>query len=191
MTSSRFGRRGELTFSVNQFCALLALGLCLLGHRAKHRFGEIDLLDLDILDFHTPRLGVLVEDGLDPRVELVAMRQQPVQLDFAEDRSKRGLRKLRSLIAVVEHFHDRAARLDHAQEDDGVDFQRDVVARDDVLRRHLERLLPQRHAHDAVDRREDEEETRPLRLGQQPPEPENHAALVLGKDLDRAQQVEP
>ena len=75
-------------------------------------------------------------------------------------------------------------------EDDRVYLQRDVVARDDVLRRNLERFLPQRDAHHAVDRREDQDDAGPLRLGKQAAEAEDYAALVLGQDLDRAEDVE-
>src|SRR5438105_2008415 len=112
------------------------------------------------------------------------MGEQFIELHFAEDRAKRRLRKLRSLIAIVEHLDDRAPRLDHAKEDDGVDLQRDVVARDDVLRRNFERFLPQRDAHHAVDRREDEEDARTLRVAKETPEAEDDAALVFRKDLD-------
>src|SRR3954453_5004299 len=183
-------RRRELALGVNQLRPLLALGLGLLGHRAQHRLRQIDLLDFHVRHFHAPRLRVLVEDGLDARVERVAMREELVELDFAEDGAKRRLRKLRRLIAIVEHFDDGAPRLDHAQENDRVHFQRDVVARDDVLRRNFERFLPQRHAHDAIDRREHQKNAGSLRLGEQTAETEDHAAFVLGEDFDRAEKVE-
>ena len=62
----------------------------------------------------------------------------------------------------------------------GVNLDGDVVARDHVLRRHLERVDAQRHPHDAVDRREHQDDARALWLRQHPAQAENHAALVLG-----------
>ena len=85
---------------------------------------------------------------------------------------------------------DRPARIDDAEVDDRVDLDRDVVARDDVLRRHVHDDRPQAHAHHAIDRREHEDDAGPLRLRQQLAEPEDDAALVLGQDLDRAEQIE-
>ena len=145
--------------------ALLARGLGLLRHCAQHRLRQVDLLHFDVDDFHAPRLGVLIEDGLHSRVQRIAMREQTVELHFAEDRAECGLGELRRLVAVVEDFDHRAPRLDHAKEDDRVHLQRDVVARDDVLRRDLECFLPQRDANHAVDRREDQKDSRPFRLG--------------------------
>ena len=45
-------------------------------------------------------------------------------------------------------------------------------------------------ANDAIDRPEDEDHARPLRLREQLAEAEDHAAFVLRKDLDRCNQVE-
>ena len=45
-------------------------------------------------------------------------------------------------------------------------------------------------ADHAIDGRKDEDEPGPLGLRQQLAEPEDHAALVLGQDLDRADQIE-
>src|SRR6185503_1273825 len=47
----------------------------------------------------------------------------------------------------------------------------------------------QRDAHQPVDRSEDEEEARTFRISKQTAEPEDDPALVLGKDLDGAENV--
>src|ERR1051326_659469 len=138
--------------------------------------------------FEVPPQDIITRDNVTLKVNAVVFLRV-IELDFAENGAKRRLCELRSLIAIVEHFDDGAARLDHAQEHDRVHLQRDVVTRDDVLRRHLERFLAQRHAHHAIDRREHQEDARPLRLRKQTPESEDDAALVFGKDLDRAQQI--
>src|SRR5207245_633770 len=118
------------------------------------------------------------------------MREQLIQLNLAEDRAKGRLRELRSLVSIVEYYDHGAPRRDHPKKHDGVHLQRDVVARDDVLRRNFECLLAQGYSHDFIDRREDQEDARPLRLRKQPAEAEDDAPLVFRKDLDRAENVQ-
>ena len=91
---------------------------------------------------------------------------------------------------VVLHFDHGLARLDHAEVDDRADLHRDVVARDDVLRRHVVHDRAKADADDPIDRTEDEDDARSFRLRQELPEAEDHAALVLREDLNRRQQVE-
>ncbi len=91
---------------------------------------------------------------------------------------------------VVLDLDDRAARIHDAEVDDRVHLHRHVVARDDVLRRHVHDDRAQADAHHPVDRREDQDDAGPLRLRQQLAEAEDDAALVLVQDLDRAEQVE-
>ena len=106
--------------------------------------------------------GVLVEDGLQPHIELLALAQQLVQLDFAQHAAQRGLRQLRRGIQEVGHLHDGQARIDHAEIDHRVHLHGDVVARDDILRRDFERVDAQRNPHDAVDGREYQNHARAL-----------------------------
>ena len=131
-----------------------------------------------------------IENTLQTQVNLVAVRQQFVEFLLAEHRAQGSLRELRSLIDVIGDFHHRLIGIDHAQENNRVDFQRDVVAGDDVLRRNFQRFLPQRNAHHAVDRAEHQNDARALGLAQQAPEPEDDAALIFSQDLDGTQQVD-
>ena len=131
----------------------------------------------------------MIEDALQPQIDLVAVRQQFVEFLFAQHRAQSSLRKLRSLVDVIRDFDHRLIGIDHAQENDRVHFQSDVVAGDDVLRRNFERFLPQRNPHHAVDRGEDQNHARTLGCAQQAAKPEDDAALVFGQDLDGAQQV--
>ncbi len=81
-------------------------------------------------------------------------------------------------------------RIDHAQEDYGIHFQRNVIASDDVLRRDFQRFLPQRNAHDAVDRRENQNHSRPFSFGQQASQAKDYAALIFGQNLDGIEDVD-
>jgi len=117
------------------------------------------------------------------------MGEEFVEFLLAEDGAQRGLGELGSLVQIVGNFDYRLAGINHAQEDDGIYFQRDVVAGDDVLGRNFECFLAQRDPHDAVDGCEDENDAWTFRAGKQASEAENDATLIFGEDLDRAQQV--
>ena len=180
---------GELAFGVDDLGTLFAFRLRLLGHGPQHGLGHIHLLDFHVADLHSPGRGVSVEDALQAQIDFVAVSEQFVEFLFAEHRAQSSLRKLRSLVHVVRNLDDSFVRVDHAQKNDRVDFQRDVVAGDDVLRRNFERFLPQRNAHHAVDRAEDQNYARALGVPLQAPEPEDDAALIFSEDLDGTQQV--
>ena len=51
----------------------LALGFCLSGHRPPHFLREVHRLYLDLRHLDAPGIGVLVEDLLQTRVELIAL----------------------------------------------------------------------------------------------------------------------
>jgi hypothetical protein len=84
----------------------------------------------------------------------------------------------------------RFVRIHHPKIDDRIHLDGHVVLRDDVLRRHIQRDRPQADAQHPVDGKEDELQSRPRRLRQQTPEPENDAALVFVQDLDAVQDPE-
>ena len=98
-------------------------------------------------------IGLVVEDLLQLLVQPIALRQQIVELRLSEHAPQRRLRELRRGVDVVLDLDDRLPRIDHAEVDDRVHLHRDVVARDDVLRRHVVDDRAQADAHDAVDRR--------------------------------------
>src|SRR5438046_2619505 len=93
-------RRLELAVGVDDLGAPLALGLGLLGHRALHVLGQVDLLDLHGRDLDAPGLRVLVDDALELLVDLVPRREEVVELDLAEDAAPRRLRDLRRSVEV-------------------------------------------------------------------------------------------
>ena len=104
---------------------------------------------------------------------------------LAEHRAQRRLRDLRGRDHEVLDLHDRVLRLDDPEVRDGVHPHRHVVLRDHLLRRDVQRDRAQVDLDHPVDDRDQQEEARALRLGQQPAEPEDDAALVLARDLDR------
>ena len=83
--------------------ALLTLGL--LRHRPLHALRQLDILDFDDRDFDAPRLGLLADNGLQARVDLLTMRQQCVEIDLADRAAQRRLGDLQCRADVV-HHHD-------------------------------------------------------------------------------------
>src|SRR6185437_8536123 len=67
------------------------------------------------------------------------------------------------------------------------DFYRDVVSRDHVLGRDVERHDAQIDPHRTLEDRDDENNPRPAEGGE-PPEAKDHCALVLVEHLESAQQ---
>src|SRR6266545_4334602 len=108
----------ELALGVDDLGPALALGLGLLGHRALHVLGQVDLLHLDRRDLHAPRLGVLVDDPLQLLVHLVAGGQQVVQLHLAEHAAQRGLGQLGRRVHVILDREEGLLGIDDAEEDD-------------------------------------------------------------------------
>src|ERR1035441_1399293 len=180
----------ELAFGVDDLGAALALSLGLLGHGAEHVFRHVDLFDLDGDDFDAEGRRVAVNDGLDALVELVAVRENLVQFDFAEDGAESRLGELRGLVDVVGDLNDGLDWIDDAQRNDGVDLEGDVVAGNDVLRRDFHGLLAKADADDGVDRAEDEDDAGTRGIVANATETEDHGALVLFEDLDGVEEVE-
>src|SRR5262249_19342946 len=162
---------------------LLALGFGLLGHGAEHRFRHVDLLDFNVHHLHAPGSRVSVKNALQPQVDLVAVGKQFIEFEFPEHGTQRRLGELGSLVDIVGYFDDGFAGIDHSQEYDGIYLQSHVVAGDDVLGRNFERLLTQRNADNAVQRRKHQNYARSLRVLQQTTEPENDATFVFGQNL--------
>ena len=100
----------ELALGVDHLRAPLALGLRLARHRALHALRDLDVLDLDDRDLDAPGRGLLVDDPLQDRVDLLALRQQLVELVLAEHRAQRRLRDLRRRDHEVLDLHDRVLR---------------------------------------------------------------------------------
>src|SRR6185503_15127684 len=113
-----------------------------------------------------------------------ALGQQRVELVLAEHRAQRGLRELARRVEEVHHLDDRFARVDDAEVDHRVHLDRDVVARDHVLRRHVEHHGAQVDAHRLLDSGDDEDDPR-SEHALEAAEEEDHRALVLAQDPDR------
>src|ERR1043166_9256959 len=82
----------ELSLGVDDFGAPLALGLGLLRHRALHLLRQVDVFDRHLRDLDAPGIGMLVDNRLQIRVDLFALRQNFVELGLAADAPERRLR---------------------------------------------------------------------------------------------------
>src|SRR5579864_9030718 len=177
-------RRLLLALGIDDLGAALALGLGLAGDSAHHALVEVDALDLDIGDLDAPGLGLLVEHVLDSGIELVAFRQHFVEIVLAQHPAQRGLGELAGGDEIIPDLDDGALGIDDAEVDDGRDLDRDVVAGNHVLRRHLIDDDAQIDAHHLLDERHQEEKAGPLGSGIAA-EREDDAALVFAQHADR------
>src|SRR5438309_5232515 len=183
-------RRLELTVRVDDLGPPLALGLRLLRHRTLHVLRQIDLLDLNGRHLDAPRLGVLVDDPLELLVDLVTRGEEVVELDLAEHAPERCLRDLRGRVEIVLHRDHRPLRVHDAEVDDRTDLERDIIARDHVLRRDVEGHRLEAHPDHLVDERHEQDEPRAVALAagvedrpRAAAEPEDDGPLVLAEDL--------
>src|ERR1700687_1575944 len=171
--------------SMNKLCAAFAFGFRLPCDGALHLLGDVDLFHLDFGNLNAPRLRVRVEYDLELGVDLIALREYFIKFELSDDASNGGLRELRSRIGVVLHLRKRLIGVDHAEVANRIDLHRDVVARDDVLRRNVERLNPHVDPIQRFNRPKNQIYARALCLGYQPAEPKYHAALPFLDDIDR------
>ncbi len=172
-----------LALGVDDLCPRLAFGFRLPCHRALHLCGDLDVFDLDDGDLDPPRRGLLVDDSLQDRVDLLALGEQLVERVLAEHGAQRRLRDLRRRDHEVLDLDDRRFGVDDPEVGDGVDAGGDVVLGDDLLRWDVERDRAQVDLDDPVDDRDQEDDAGASRL-EQASESEQNAAFVLAEDSD-------
>ena len=93
-----------------------------------------------MLDFHighldAPVVRPLVEEVLNIGVELVTFGKHVVQFMLTKYRTQSRLRELARRFENIGDPNDGFLRIDDSEVYDGVDTHRDVVTRNDVLRR--------------------------------------------------------
>ncbi|MPN25258.1 hypothetical protein SDC9_172665 [bioreactor metagenome] len=169
---------------MNHLGAALALGLGLPRDGPDHGFGQIDLLDLHVRNLDAPGVGLRIQRLLDVQVQRFTLCQHLVELMLAQYGAQHGLRELTGGLQIIDHLDHRLLRIHHAQIDHGIDLDRDVVARDHILRRDLQDHGAQIHPDHLLNGGNDEDQSRPLDLPEAP-QREDHAALILAKNPDR------
>jgi hypothetical protein len=132
----------------------------------------------------TPQ-GSVVDHLLQHLAQVLALGEQLIEVGLAQDAAQRRLRLLARGVEEVLHRDHGLLRVHHPEVHNRVHLDRDVVARDHVLRRHVEHHGAQAHPHHAVDRPGHDDEARALRPRQHLAQPEDDTPLVLVQDLDR------
>jgi hypothetical protein len=64
--------RSEFPLDVNDLRGFSRFASACFANRASHRLGQGNLLDLDIDYFNAPRIHTLIEDRLQPQIDLFA-----------------------------------------------------------------------------------------------------------------------
>ena len=148
-----------MPFGLQDRGALLALGLHLAGHDAGEVGRRHDVLDLDAVDLHAPGRGRRVHHPQQPLVDLVAMRQQLVEVHRADHGADVGHGQVEQRAVEVRDLVGGARRVEHLVEDHRVDGDAGIVPGERLLARHVDHLLHHVDlAADALEIRHDQAE---------------------------------
>jgi hypothetical protein len=153
--------------------AFLALGLHLARHRVDEILRRLDVFDLDARDLDAPGLGGRVDDIEQAGVDLVAMRQQLIEVHRTHDCADIGHDEVQEGELEVGDLVGGPARVEHLIERDAVDRDRGVVPGDDFLTRHVDHLL--HHIELVADR---------VDIGKDQSEARRQSLVVLAETLD-------
>src|ERR1035438_8712663 len=82
-------------------------------------------------------------------------------------------------ITVIFQFHKGLLSTDHAEINNGINLQRNVVASDDVLRRHIPRHEPKGNPYQLVNRPEYKDQSRPFVRPLEAPEAEDDRPFIF------------
>ena len=100
---------------MNHLSAALAFGFGLLGNGALHLLRNIHLFHFNFADFDAPRLGVLIQNNLQLGVDFVALREDFIEFELADNAAQGGLGKLRSRVLIILHLRKRQVGVDDAE----------------------------------------------------------------------------
>ena len=181
-------RRLLFALGLGDHRAPLALGLHLAGHGVGDVGRRHQVLDLDPRRLDAPGLGRQVDGLQQAGVDRLALRQHIVQVHRADHGAQVGLGQLADGVGQVVDPVGGVGRVDHLDEDDGVDLDGDIVLGDHLLLRHRQHLF--HHVHPPPDAL--------VERGQQghaglegagvAAEPLDGELSALGHDLDRGEQ---
>ena len=174
----------QFAFGVDYLGPPFTFGLGLFGDGAHHRLIQVDVFDLDIGDLDAPGIGLRVEHLLDVDVQLLALGQQLIQFMFTEHGAQRGLRQLAGGGEEIFDLDDGLLRIEHAEIQHRVNLNRNVVAGNHILRRHIENHGAQVDPNHLLHHRNQQDQPWAFDLPETP-ELEYHPALVFTQDAKR------
>ena len=154
-------RRLELALGGDDLGPPFPFGFGLPRHGPLHALRDLDVLDLDDAHLDAPGLGLLVDDLLEPSVELVALGEQVVEVGLAQNAPQRRLGDLRGGRDEVLHLHDRACEGSTTRKyATALTLAGTLSLVMTSWAGHVEGDGPQVDAHHAVDDGDDEEQAR-------------------------------
>jgi hypothetical protein len=152
-------------------------------HRVLDVAGRHDLADLDRRDLAAPALGDLVELDPEELVDLVALGEDLVEADVADDRPEGRRRDTQEHARELLGVEDALERVDDPPVDEEVDVDRGVVLGDRPLAGDLDEGLAEVDLERPVDDRDEEAQARPADEPLvRPAQPEDDHLLVLVHD---------
>src|SRR3989344_3596466 len=179
-----FFRRLQFAFRVDHLGPAFAFRFCLSGDGADHRFVEVHVFDFDIGNLDAPGVGLGVEYLLDVDVQPFSLSQQFIKFVFTEHRTQGGLRQLAGGHEKIFDLNDCLLWIKYSEVQDCIDFDRDVIAGDHILRRDVEDDGAQVDPDHLLDHRNQQDQAGALDLPEAS-ELEHHPTLVLAQDAER------
>jgi hypothetical protein len=132
---------------------------------------------------------MLVDDILDLVVDAGGIRQQLIEAEASDHIAHGGLADLIDRVVDVLDGNHGPFRIGNVIVGHRRDIDRDIVPRDDLLRRDLHGDGAQRHAYHLLDRNEDQRQAGTADTGK-PAKKKHHPALILLEDAKRNDRIE-
>ena len=127
-----FGGR-NLTFRTNNYSLFFALRFGDLRDGSFQTFRQDNIFQLDALDVDAPWIGGGINCLFDALANFLLVRKEFVQRHFADGVAHCGLGQLRDGVEKVLNLQDRLFGVIHAELNDRVNPDRNIVARDRFL----------------------------------------------------------
>ena len=144
------------------------------------------MLDLHVGHLDTPGRSLLVQNGLDVRIQALPLRQHIVQFMLSQHRPQGGLGQLAGRFQEVLDLDDGALGIHHPEINHRVHLHRYVVPGDDILGGHVHHHGAQVHPHHLLQYRYDYDQAGALDLVEAA-QHENYPALILPQDPEHRQ----
>jgi len=169
--------------------AFFAFGGGLAAHDPLQILRHLNVLKADGIEMESPFGDVFADDSGDLLLDFLAFGEQLVERQVADHVAQGRLRVLRHGEPVVLHADHRLFGVDDLEEEHAFDRRRDVVQRDDLLPRNVQRQHPLIDEDRRIDEGNDIEHPRPGNV-LVAAEPQHHPALPLRRHPDSGNQRE-
>lgn len=147
---------GQFAVGADDGGAAFTFGFGLFGHNPFHVGGNFDILNFDGGNVNTPIGSFLIDDGFDFVGKFLALGQERIELNTADNIAKGGLGVLSNGVGKIFNFENSVFGLDDLKVNNGVDTDRDIVFGNDFLLGDINSVDTNVDFNDALDNGEDQ-----------------------------------